>query len=467
MNFKDRIEDAQKKADELRTDVAEIMAMAEAEERDLSDTESIQLEEYATEIEKTDKRITDLERAEKAIAERVVEKQAPSIVKAGQLGHKDREKGELIFRQATVAYLSHTQKQDPLEIAKTAYPGDQGLQAVIKTANNPAATDVATWAQELTEEANSGYLDILRGEFVTPQLWSVAGVNLNFDGYTALNVPSREGTDTDLASGWTGEGSAIPVRRATFGTQKIEPYKWAAITTMTKEVMMRSTPAIEGIIRADMVRDTGTKLDNDYLGETAAAAGYNPAGIMNGVTGTAAATGGATVGDDMLTDLRNLLDPFYTANMGQTLRIMVHPSNALAMSLVLYNGTYLFRDELARGTLFGVPVIQSTNIPTDELQAIDMAHQAVAQGGMMVTASDSATIVEVDDDGVQPDMSAAYPRSPNTGAVGGAGGSQTTTPASPVRSLFQTETVALKLVQYLSWKSLRSGSVNRITGVSY
>jgi len=466
MNFKERIEEAQKKLDTLRGDIAEMLGMAEAEERDLSDSESIQLEEYAKQVEATEKRITDLERAEKAMAERVVEKQAPAMVRAGTLGHKERPKGDLIFKQATAKYIAHV-KRIPLEVAvKEAYPNDAGLMAVVKTAINPADTTTTGWATELTEEANSGYLDLLRGVSVTPQLWSVAGVNLQFSGYTALNVPSRSGGATDLASGWTGEGSAIPVRRTTFSSQKIEPYKWAAITTMTKEIMERSTPAIEALIRNGMLQDTGTKLDNDYLGEAAAVAGYNPRGLFQGVTGTAAATGGATVGDDMLTDIKNLLNPFYAANMGQTLRILMHPSNALAMSLVLYNGTYLFRDELARGTIFGVPVIQSTNIPVDELQAVDMAQQAVANGPIMFTVSDSATIVEVNDDGVAPDMGAGQPRSP-TGAVGGADGAGTTTPLSPVRSLFQTETVAIKQVQYLSWAQLRADATNRITGISY
>jgi len=277
-------------------------------------------------------------------------------------------------------------------------------------------------------------------------------------------VPSRAGTDTDLASGWTGEGAAIPVRKATFATQKIEPYKWASITMMTREIMARSTPAIMGIVQAGMVADTATRLDNDYFGEAAAVAGFRPAGIMNGVTGTAAATGGATVGDDMLLDLRNLVDPIYAANMGQSLYIVMHPSNALSMSTVLYNGTYLFRSELAGGTLLGIPVVQSTNAPLDEIWALDMAQQAVARGGLEFSVSDSATIVEIDDDGVAPEMGAAQPRDP-TGSVSDA--SRDTVNNPNIRSLFQTETTAIKLVQELSWANLRDGSVNRITGVSY
>ena len=465
-HFKERIEESQKKLDSLRGDVAELMGMAEAEERDLSDDESLQLEAYAKDIESTEKRLADLDRAEKAMAERVVEKQAPAILKSQYMNNKERPKGDLVFKQATAAFLGHVNKI-PLDVAaKQFYPQDQGLHAVVRSAIAPGDTTTEGWATELTEEATQGFLDLLRGDFVTPQLWSAAGLNLNFEGNTAINIPSRAGTDTDMASGWTSELQAIPVRRMTTATQKIVPYKWAAISTFSKELAMRSTPAIQGLITQSLIADTGTKLDNDYLGEGAAVAGYSPAGLMNGVTGTAAATGGATVGDDMLADIKALLNPFYAANLQGGIRIMMHPSNALAMSLILYNGSYLFRDELARGTIFGVPVIQSTNVPVDELQAVVMSAQAVASGGMMFDVSDSATIVEVDDDGVAPNMGTGAARSP-TGQVGGADGANTTTPLSPVRSLWQTESVAVKCVQYLSWATLRDGSVNRITGVSY
>ena len=460
-NFKEKIEAAQKSLDETRGNVAELVAMAEAEERDLSEDESVQLEAYASQVEATEKRITDLERAEKAMAERVVEKQAPAILQ--QRGHVERTPGELIIKQALSALVAHVEKKNILEVAKERYPTDRGLDAVLRSTIDPADTTTTGYALELTEEANQGYLELLRGASMAAQCWPAAGVNLSFDGNTAINVPSRAGTDTDLKSGWTGELAALPVRKATFATQRIEPYKWGCITTLSKEVSMRSTPALQGLLQAGMVADTATALDGDYFGTAAAVAGYNPRGTFEGVTGTAAATGGATPGDDMLQDLRNLVDPIYAANMGQMLYIFMHPSTALSMSTVLYNGTYLFRDELARGTLLGIPVISSTNAPTDELWAIDMAQQAIASGPMDFTVSDSATIVEMDDDGVAPYMGANQPRSPS-GAVGGAAAQS---PEASVRSLFQTETIALKLVQYLSWATLRAGSVNKITGVAY
>ena len=457
-----KIEASEKKLDELKGQVAELMALAEAEERDLSDSESEQLEALATDIAGVEKSVENQRTAQKALAERVIEKQAPAMIQ--NRGHVERKPGELHVKHATAAYIAHVERK-PLEVVvKERYPNDLGLQAVTKSGIDPADTTTEGWATELTEEANQGYLELLRGASIAAQLWPSAGVNLNFMGYTALNVPKRAGSDVDLASGWSGEGAAIPVRKATFESQRIEPYKWGSIVTMTKEIMARSTPAIQSIVQAGMVADTATKLDNDYFGEAAAVAGFNPAGIMNGVTGTAASTGGATVGDDMLQDLRNLLDPIYAANMGQSLFICMSKSNALSMSTVLYNGTYLFRDELARGTLLGERVVVSTNVPDDEIWALDMAQQAVGSGMTSFEVNDSATLVMIDDDGVAPYMGQSNPRNPS-GSVSDA--SRDTVNNPEIRSLWQTETVALKLVSYESWANLRTGSVNRITGVSY
>ncbi len=57
-------------------------------------------------------------------------------------------------------------------------------------------------------------------------------------------------------------------------------------------------------------------------------------------------------------------------------------------------------------------------------------------------------------------------RSPLTGQVGDTA-REAAPNDGPIRSLFQTETVAVKNVQYLSWHRMRSECVNRITGVAY
>ena len=467
MNFEKMIAEALEKVDKAKADIAALIGVAEAEERELSDDEDIQLQALYEDVETFTKRAGSLEKAEKALGMKVVKAndkpRAPGII--SQRGSKDRPKGDLIFKMATAQFLASQKKMQLMEAGEKYYGHDEDLQTVIKSAVNPAATDVTGWAAELVDESLQGFLDILRAESVGWDLLAQAGISLQFDQYGAITVPSRVGTDTDMASGFTGERDALPVKRATLAPIKIYPYKWGVISTFSKELAMRSTPSIEALIRQMIIADTGTQLDHDLFGEDALVTGYRPAGLMNGVTGTAAATGG-TDAENMNTDIKNLIKPLISGNSTARPIIYLNPSNALEMASVLTaTGQYLFRDDLSQGVLFTVPVRQSNNIPVDEHQIIDAASLAASVGAPMFTVSDTATIVEMDDDGVQPTMSANYPRSPVTGQVGDAARDTVNTPA--VRSLFQTETVAVKNVQFLSWQMMRSESVNRITGVAY
>lgn len=473
MDFKKKIEEAQHKIESLKSDVAEMVGLAEAENRDLTDEESLQLTSMGDEIEKAVKRVQDLENAEKALGMKVMKAKqtgpgAPAVV--GQRGFgKEREKGDLIFKKATAAFLAHVEKKTVQQVISERYPHDEELGVVVKTAVAPAMTDVAGWAQELTDEATRGFNDLLRGESVAAQLFGRAGIQLSFDGMSAIKIPGRAGTTTDLAPSWTGEGDAIPVKRGTTSANMIYPYKWGVISTFSKELAARSIPQIESLIRQFMLQDAGTQLDANFFNSDALVSGVHPAGILNGVTGTAAATGG-TPAEDMTADLKNLVSPIMGANLGRDLVICMNPTNALAMSSVLTaTGVYLFRSELASGQLSGIPVIKSTNIPDDVLIAIDCAQLAVAQSAPEFEVNDTATLVEYNDDGTAPSMTAnTHPRSPNSGTVDAAvTAADAASGLGPVRSLFQTYAIALRMVQFLSWQTQRAGGVNQITGVSY
>lgn len=475
MNFEEKIKEARSEVDRLKSDIAELIGMAEVEERDLSDEESIRLEAMSDDVEKTTKRVADLERAEKALGMSVVREKGGDVAPKGPAiisrQSKSREKGDLLFKHATTAFLAHVENKAMDQVARERYSHDPDVETIVKAAVNPAMTDVSGWAAELTDDAIQGFQDLLRGDSAAAATFAVAGLNLSFDGYTAIKIPARQGGTTDLAPSWSGEGDAIPVKRGTFGQHVINPFKWGVISTFSKELAIRSTPQIESLIRQFIIADAGTQLDANFFSPDVAVAGVRPDGVLQGVTGTPASTGGSSPADDMTTDLRNLISPIVSADMGRTLRIYMHPSIAIAMGTVLTaTGVYLFRDELAQGRIMGIPVIQSTNLPTDELIAIDCAEMAVAQTGAGFDVSDTATIVEYnDDDQTDPHMTPnTHPRTPNEGSVDAAiNAADAASGQGPVRSLYQTHSVAVKMTQYISWHRMRTGCVNRITGIAY
>ena len=463
VNFEERIEKAQEEQVKLKGDIAEMMATAEMESRDLDESEVIQLDQMSKQVETLTKRIENMKKAEKALGMKAAE-EAPAIIQRRDKGG-ERPKGDLIFKQATAAFIASQERKTVQQVVAERYSRDEALNAVVKTAVNPAQTDVTGWAEELVDDALQGFQDILRGESIAGGLLAEAGFQLNFDMYGAIKIPQRAGTDRDLASAFTGETDAIPVRRATTALQTISPYKWGVISTFSKELAMRSTPQIESLMTSMIVADTATQLDFDFLGTAAAVAAVRPAGMFNGVTGTAAASGG-TLAENVSADLSALVTPILDNKMGRTLRILIHPSNVLALSNILTpTGVWLFRGELQNGMLNMYDIRVSHNVPKDELWAIDMSEIAWAPGAPQFTVSDTATIVEVNDDGTPPTMGAnETPRTPS-GSVGDSARDTVNNP--PIRSLFQTESVAVKHVSYLSWHKMRAGCVNRITGVAY
>jgi hypothetical protein len=102
--------------------------------------------------------------------------------------------------------------------------------------------------------------------------------------------------------------------------------------------------------------------------------------------------------------------------------------------------------EMANGSLIGVPVVTSTNVPADVVFLIDAAEVYFAGGAPRFVGSEMATL----------HMEDTTPLAINGG-----------TAASPVRSLYQTNTAAIRAMWDLDWAMNRSGCVQTITAVAW
>jgi hypothetical protein len=96
-------------------------------------------------------------------------------------------------------------------------------------------------------------------------------------------------------------------------------------------------------------------------------------------------------------------------------------------------------------------VVTSTNVPAQVVFLIDAAEVYFAGGAPRFMGTEVATLHEED-------------TSP-AAIVGGTTG--TPAPATPVRSLFQTNSAALRCVWELDWTVMRTGAVQTITGATY
>jgi HK97 family phage major capsid protein len=321
---------------------------------------------------------------------------------------------------------------------------------VLRAAVNPANTTVATWAAELIQTDVMPFLDRLIADSIYLQLAGM-GVRYTFGNAGVLKIPVRASTPT-LAGNWTAEGGAKPVKRASFTTVSLSPTKLSVISTFTEEMATYSAQSIEQIIRQAMSDDTSMALDGYLIDNVAASVGVRPAGILNGVTPiTASVLTPATAA--MVADIKALIAAIVAAGGGRNIAIIVNPAQALSLGFAqTTTGDFLFTDRSEAGSKFGVRFIVSASCPAGRVIAVDAADFASAQGDApRFAVSTDATLHEED----------TSPLPLVTGAQGSG------VVASPMRSLFQTDAVAVRMSLYVSWVMRRAGMVQTIAAVGW
>lgn len=459
MSLADRIKDAEQK---LLADKDALVGVTKSLE-DTPDDESLlaQCDELASRVEQQSKSLDSLKRAELALAEKAIAR-APAITH-GFKDHKG-EAGSLMAKQATVAFLAHVERKNPEQIVAERYKDDKALDAVVKTAVMAADTTTTGWAAELTRTDVAGFIEALRGVSVYASL-AAAGTAIPFGNANSISVP-RRGTTGGLAGAFVGEGGVIPVGQTAFGATSLHRYKMGIISAFTKELSRVSTPQIEALIRSAMLADTAKALDDALLSSQAAVAGVRPAGILVGASTAAGTAGGGTAA--VVADIKAMVGVMVAANSGSKPVLIVPATTKLSVGLMSTTlGDFLFRDELSRGTLLGIPVVASTHVPASTAILVDADAFATAFGTPEFDVSDTATLTMANADLTPPTQA-------NSGAAGAAGARagevtpdggifvQGTTGTGSVgytaQSMFQQWQTAVRMVMPLSWGVMRPAS---------
>jgi HK97 family phage major capsid protein/HK97 family phage prohead protease len=375
--------------------------------------------------------------------------QLPAVLPRKNMGYSDHQ-----FR-ALAAWTKSQAAHEP-DLGRTLrdlYKDGKNSEftaAVLRAAVNPANTTVATWAAELIQTDTQPFLDRLMADSIYLPL-AAAGVRYTFGNAGVLKIPVRASTPT-LAGAWTGEGSAKPVKRASFTTVTLSPTKLSVISTFTEEMANYSAQSIEQIIRQAMSDDTSAALDAYLIDNVAASTGVRPAGLLNGVTPLTASAASTSAGK-MVADLNALAAAIEAAGGGRNIIFIMNPAQArLLGTATSTTGDFIFADPQTAASRFGGRLIVSATCPAGKVIAIDAADFATAQGDApRFAVSTDATLHEED----------TTPLALTTGAQGSG------VVASPMRSLFQTDAVAVRMSMYVTWGMRRTGMVQTITSVGW
>jgi HK97 family phage prohead protease/HK97 family phage major capsid protein len=422
-------------------------------------------EDLTAKIELRQRNLTNLKNIEA--------KNASNAEDAGSTTH--RKKGDLI-KLPTDIVIRRAKKPEPLDyfvrsgviaaMAKISgrsledtrrriYGDDEATRVIsdlmLKAASAPAETTVAGWAQELVHTIWADFMTVLLPMSVFPKL-SAKGLALTFGANGKIVIPTRSLVPA-LSGSFVAEGAAIPVRQGAFSSQTLTPKKMAVITTWTREMDEHSIPAIEGLLREAIMQDTAIALDTVLLDANAATT-IRPAGLRSYQAGlTASALAGAGSGyNNFILDYGALYGQLLTLTNGnvRSPTIICNPIQSLNLSLQQPPAAAApllpFIAMIDSGRLLKADLIESSTVPPGTVIMVDAADFTTAgQEGPRLEISDQATL----------HMEDTTP----TDITGG-----TPSPAVPVKSMWQTDSLALRLIMFMNWIMRRPVS-SWMTGV--
>jgi HK97 family phage major capsid protein/HK97 family phage prohead protease len=451
MTLSQKIQAAQKRIVGLRDELTDLVG-----KDDLTDEEKKYSDELPDMIEAEQNELSALEKKEKSLAVRIGTPQPAQLQEiispaspAFSLPKKKIEPVEYAWRAMVVALKSFASQTPPDQVLRNLFGNDEGTQIILRAAVNPAATGTAGYAAELVQTTYGGFLDRLIANSIYGPL-SETGMRIDFGSNGVVKIPTR--TNTSKAAGaWVGEGSPKPVKKISLAPITMTPTKLAVITTFTEEMALYSTPAIQGILQKSMTDDTQESLDG-FLIDNVAASASRPAGLLNGVTPVAASAASTTV-QKVIDDLNSLIKPMEAVGGGGKIVLLVNPAQARSLTMVTTTtGDFVF-DGLAQAAgKFGISrIVSSRTVPVGQVIAVDAEWFATATGDTpRFAVSNEATLHEED----TTPLALGTTGTPNV-------------VAAPMRSLFQTDSIAIRLSLYITWVMTRASMVQTITAVGW
>ncbi len=369
---------------------------------------------------------------------------APNVSRRPLGALRDVSGFDLLVRAAVVRGISHFGNKPVDRVLEERYPGHEPTAIMARADQTIGTTTVSGWASEIVQTAYADFLQALMPFSVYPALRS-RGIGLSFDGVGTVSIPSR--TAGGAGGGFVAEGSPIRVGRITTAAVTMTPKKMGVIVPFSRELVKRSTPAIEALVRQAILEDTGNILDAALLDATAVSTA-RPAGLLNGVSAVATGYGGGDY-QAVVEDMKALLAPFYAANASDNITVLMNPAQGLALSMMPGPGAageFGWSEPLTRR----LNIVESTNVTAGRLIALRNSDFATALGDAPeFDVSEQATVHMEDTTPLE--------------IVSGTG----PTTANPVRSFYQTATVGVRMLMDVSWQMRRSGMVQWVNGTTW
>jgi hypothetical protein len=324
------------------------------------------------------------------------------------------------------------------QVTRELYPDDQITPLILRATSAPAQISVPSWAGALAAYSVSQAVQETVSMSIIGRLIRSGALHIDLGRFASITVPGRSTTIAD-AGLWVAEGAPIPARQHNLLGPTLRPHKLAVIATFSRELSQASN--IEDVLRALLTEAAGPAVDAAVL-SAAAASPQKSAGLLYGLTPIASATG--TFGfDNCGQDLGKLVGDIATRNGGAHAVFAASPAQATAIRFYA-GGQFSISPEQDV-----LPVGGSAALADGTVIAIEPSSFATTLGGMGVPEFEVGTMATIHQEDTTPaDIVSG-------GAV-----------ATPVKSLFQIDAIALKMTLWGDW-CMRAPHVSFMNAVQW
>ena len=319
------------------------------------------------------------------------------------------------------------------QVAQLLWPRDLVTHAVAKAATNPTSM-AGTGA--LSGTATADFLGSLVGESAGARLIT-AGMRIPLDGVAAVNIPHRSTALPALDAQWIAEAGPFPVKQYVLASSTLGPTKKMIASVALTNEMAQSSGGEE--VFAQLLReDLAGSLDASLFSNTAGSA-IRPPGLLSGVSPLTATTGGGA--SALQGDIAKVGGAVAAATGSANIAFIASPAYALRMM------TYKTVLEPSED---GVQIWPSIAVPDAQLIAIAISAFVSGFGAVPRISVSEHAVMHLEDTTPLP--------------IGQPG----PIVASPSRSLWQTDSVAVRAILDCAWCLRSAGAIGWIqTGITW
>lgn len=420
--------------------------------RSMDESEVQEFDELASEVKQIDEDLVRARQMEKLMSQTaqpvVADRKGVDLAAQGRKGPTilvkksdpdEKFQGQNYTRMVIAKALAHLTQRSAIAIANERWgKTNPHLVEVIKADVAGGGTGSGEWGNELVSQ------DTWTGDFIE----YLYGMTV-YDKLALTEVPANitiKGQDGAATAYWVGESKAIPVTAMDFNEVTLGRKKVAALAVISKELMMDSSPSAEMLVRNSLAEAGAQKIDSTFFSASAGSA-TTPAGILYNIAGT---TSAGTDGEGVANDMKELMHRFTVAkNSG---------GQVLAMNPALATGLSWLRNALDQyefpnitengGNIRGKTVYTGDNINASHLIMLKPRDiYRIGRGAVEISISDQATIEMADNPAADTDTPTA--------------------PTGKMVSMYQTDSVAIKMVQQMNFARRRESAVAWIKDADY